>query len=606
MAGPTRHDAAAFFNSTSIELAREIAWSADDKQILVSSDETGVFNVYRLDTESGERSALTDNRIDACFVISGFPDDDRLLYTADKGGNEINHLYVREASGEVTDLTPEENAKAAFAGWSRDHQHFYVTTNARDPQAFDVYQYRTDNYERELLFQNNGLFHIAALDGQHRLALVKQPSNTDSDIFLFDWQSNEQNPRLVTRHDGTIEHDVFTFTRDGRCLIYGTNAHGEFCEAWALNLDTGEHEKLVSDDCDVADVHYSHSGRYRVSVINDDARTRVDVFDATTNRSLLLPTMPSGDIESIRFSRDETRLALLLNADTSPADVYVIELGNGSSRRLTHSLNPAIDESDLVQTAVLRYPSYDQLEIPCILYKPQVAGPDQPCPALIFVHGGPGGQSRCGYAPLMQHLANHGYAVFAANNRGSSGYGKTFFHMADRQHGEADLDDIVWAKKYLQTLDWVDGERIGIIGGSYGGYMVGAALAFRPDVFNVGINIFGVMNWLRTLKAIPPWWGAMRDSLYAMMGDPATDEARLTRISPLFHARNIRVPLLVIQGANDPRVLQAESDEIVAAVRANNVPVEYVLFDDEGHGFTKRANRIAASNAYVAFLDQYL
>jgi dipeptidyl aminopeptidase/acylaminoacyl peptidase len=207
---------------------------------------------------------------------------------------------------------------------------------------------------------------------------------------------------------------------------------------------------------------------------------------------------------------------------------------------------------------------------------------------------------------MIQHLVNHGYAILAANNRGSSGYGKTFFHMDDRKHGEVDLKGIVQAKTYLQSLDWVDGERIGIIGGSYGGYMVGAALAFEPGVFDVGINIFGVMNWVRTLESIPPWWESFKEALYDEMGDPAVDGERHRRISPLFHATNITTPLLVVQGANDPRVLQVESDEIVAAVRANDVPVEYVLFEDEGHGFTKRENKIEASEAYLAFLDKHL
>jgi dipeptidyl aminopeptidase/acylaminoacyl peptidase len=164
----------------------------------------------------------------------------------------------------------------------------------------------------------------------------------------------------------------------------------------------------------------------------------------------------------------------------------------------------------------------------------------------------------------------------------------------------------VYGKRYLASLDWIDAERIGIIGGSYGGYMVGAALAFEPDAFDVGIDIFGVMNWVRTLSNIPPWWASFKEALYDEMGDPATDAERHRKISPLFHAKNIRAPLLVVQGANDPRVLQVESDEIVAAVKSNNVPVEYVLFPDEGHGFTKRENRIKASNAYVAFLEQHL
>jgi dipeptidyl aminopeptidase/acylaminoacyl peptidase len=308
----------------------------------------------------------------------------------------------------------------------------------------------------------------------------------------------------------------------------------------------------------------------------------------------------------VRFSRDEARLALLVSSDTSPSDVYTIDLGAQRSARLTHALNPKIDEADLVETEVVRYPSFDGLKIPSILYKPQHASAAHKVPVLVWVHGGPGGQSRRGYSPTIQHLVNHGYGVLAANNRGSSGYGKTFFHLDDRKHGDVDLKDIVAAKQYLAGLDWVDAERVGIIGGSYGGYMVGAALAFSPDTFDVGIDIFGVMNWVRTLASIPSWWAAFKESLYDEMGDPATDGERHRSISPLFHAKNIRAPLLVVQGANDPRVLQVESDEIIAAVRENGVAVEYVLFPDEGHGFTKRANKIKASNAYVSFLDKYL
>ena len=207
---------------------------------------------------------------------------------------------------------------------------------------------------------------------------------------------------------------------------------------------------------------------------------------------------------------------------------------------------------------------------------------------------------------MIQHLVNHGYGLLAVNNRGSGGYGKTFKHMDDRKHGDVDLRDCVFGRKHLEGLDWVDAKRIGIIGGSYGGFMVVAALAIDPEAFDVGIDIFGVTNWLRTLKNIPPWWEAFRTYLYAEMGDPATDEERLRKISPLFHAKNIVRPLLVIQGANDPRVLKAESDEIVKAARANGVPVEYVVFPDEGHGFLKKENRIKASASFVKFLKKHL
>jgi len=507
----------------------------------------------------------------------------------------------------VTDLTPGEAVKAGFAGWSGDSKHFFVLSNERDPGAFDLYRYAAGDYARSLVFENTGKWIVAGTSRDDRyLALVRNNSTADNDIFLVDTMAETPEPFHVTPHESDVSHNVFGFTPDSRSLVFGTNEHSEFNQAWTHDVATAEKAPLIQADWDVRFVFYSESGRYRISGVNEDARMTISILDTQTGEPVELSGLPEGDLAQIRFSPDETKVALMVSTDTSPRDIYVVDRASGDSRRLTRAANPAIDEAILVASTVVRYASFDRLEIPGILYKPANASADNPVPALVWVHGGPGGQSTRGYSATLQHLVNHGYAILAANNRGSSGYGKTFYHMDDRRHGEVDLDDIVYAKNYLAGLDWVDADRIGIIGGSYGGYMVGAALAFRPDEFRVGINIFGVMNWIRTLESIPPWWEANRKSLYDELGDPATDSERLRRISPLFHADRMSAPLLVVQGANDPRVLQVESDEIVAAARANDVPVEYIVFPDEGHGFSQRSNRITASDAFVAFLDKYL
>ena len=334
--------------------------------------------------------------------------------------------------------------------------------------------------------------------------------------------------------------------------------------------------------------------------------TELTITDNQTGEAVELTNIPDGEVGQVRFNRDESGIAFGVNTDTSPFNLYMADLDDGAATRLTSALPEEIDESDLVTAEIVRYESFDGVEIPSVFYMPKQASADNPVPALVWVHGGPGGQTTKGYSATIQHLVNHGYAVLGANNRGSSGYGKTFFHMDDQNHGEKDLQDIVYGREYLEGVEGIDPDRIGVIGGSYGGFMVAAALAFEPEVFDVGVNIFGVTNWLRTLESIPPWWGSFRDALYDEMGDPATDEERLRRISPLFHADQITKPMLVIQGANDPRVLQVESDELVEAARANGATVEYVLFPDEGHGFQKRENRITASEAYVDFLNTYL
>ena len=605
---PTQYDAEAFFATTSYQMPAGYAWSADDKQLLVSSDETGIFNVYGLTAAGEGKQPLTASTTDSTYAVSWFPADGRALFTADSGGNEINHLYVREADGATRDLTPGDKVKAEFFGWSADKQNFFVTTNERKPEAFDLYRYAAKDYARTLVFKNEEAWQVAEVSPDDRyLALVKPRTSADADVYLLDLSVKKHAPQLVTKREGNVTHSVYAFTHDSKQLVYATDEFGEFNQAWTYEISSGTRTPLIRADWDISFVSYSESGRFRVWGVNEDGRTAVHILDNNYGKEIALPDLPAGDLAQIRFSRDETKLALLLSSDTSPNDVYTIELkGSMKSARLTKALNPKIKEDDLVETKVVRYASFDGLKIPGILYQPHVATAKHKVPVLVWVHGGPGGQSRRGYSATIQHLVNHGYGVLAANNRGSSGYGKTFFHMDDRKHGDVDLKDIVAAKQYLIGLDWVDRERVGIIGGSYGGYMVGAALAFSPDTFDVGIDIFGVMNWVRTLTNIPPWWASFKESLYDEMGDPATDGERHRAISPLFHAKNIRAPLLVVQGANDPRVLKVESDEIVEAVRANGVAAEYKVFPDEGHGFTKRANKIDASNTFVVFLDKYL
>jgi dipeptidyl aminopeptidase/acylaminoacyl peptidase len=600
----SQYDARTFYETISYMGA---SFSADEKQILITSDASGVFNVYTVLVAGGPPRQLTDSKTSAIMGIGYFPHDDRILYTQDEGGNELNHLYVRETDGKVRDLTPGKNVKATFGGWSGDLKSFYVMTNERDSKFFDCYRYDVGSCERTLFYKNTAGFGQMEVsrDGQS-LALVKTRTNSDNDIYLWNVAQAHKEPVRITPHEGDVEYNVQSFSPDSQTLYFGSNQDSEFSRVWAYGLKTGERKVVFEDKWDVMSFGFSWKGRYREVSVNDDGSTATTVLDTRTGKLVPLPRFAGGNVTGVNISRSENLAALYVMGDTAPAELYVLDLGTGEHRKLTSSLNPKVRQQDLVNSTVVRYPAPDQLPIPALLYRPHGATAEHKVPALVWVHGGPGGQCRVGYDPVIQFLVNHGYAVLAVNNRGSSGYGKKFFHMDDRRHGDVDLKDVVAGKRYLESLDWVDGKRIGIIGGSYGGYMVCAALAFEPDVFKAGIDIFGVTNWLRTLESIPPWWASFRDSLYAEMGDPKVDRDRLHAISPLFHAKNIRKPLLVIQGANDPRVLKVESDEMVKAVKDNGVPVEYITFPDEGHGFRKKENRIQATEAYLKFLNQYL
>lgn len=602
-----RYDARTFFETTAYSMASGdgIAFSSDGRNVLISSDKSGVFNVYALPVAGGEPVQITRSTTNATTALSYFPNDDRILFTADQGGNELNHVYVRLPDGTERDLTPGENLKAGFVGWSGDGRTFYISTNERDRAAFDVYAYDATSYARRLVFTNPGGFSPGEVsrDGRH-VVLSKENSSADSDVYLATIGDSAA-PRHITPHRGNVAFGAHGFTPDGRTLIYGSNENSEFSEAFAYDIAGGQHRSLVAADWDVTYVTYSPTGRYRVHAVNADGLTQLTIFDTRGNRNVTLRNIPEGMVGGVRFNRDESAIAFTVASDTSPSDIFVADLATGNARRLTTALNPAIDERQLVTATVARFASYDGRQIPGIFYRPREASAANPVPAIVLVHGGPGGQSTRGYSAMIQHLVNNGYAVYAINNRGSSGYGKTFYHLDDRRHGDADLKDVIASRDWLAGQDWIS-DRVAVMGGSYGGYMTAAALAFSPETFDAGVNIFGVTNWVRTLNSIPAWWGAQRAALFDEMGDPATDAERHRAISPLFHAERIRRPLLVVQGANDPRVLQVESDELVAAVRRNNVPVEYVLFPDEGHGFLRKENRVTASEAYLTFLNQHL
>ncbi|HEX8192377.1 MAG TPA: S9 family peptidase [Allosphingosinicella sp.] len=602
---PVRYSAQDFFATTAFSLAGSgrYAFAPDGRSILISSDQSGVFNAYRLPVAGGAPVAVTNSRDNATFAISYFPNDERVLVTSDRGGNELNHLYVRLGDGRLHDLTPGERLKAQFVGWSGDGRTFFVATNERNPQMFDVYAYDAASYERRLVFRNEGYQPAAVSPDGRYVALVKAHSSANNDLYLAELGSNAA-PRLITQHQGNVSHGAYTFTPDSRGLVYGTDEHGEWTQAWTYDIASGRRERLIAADWDVMNVSYSPSGRYRIHALNADASTEVTII-GPNNRRVRLRGIPAGDLGGIRFNRDETQIAFTVASDTSPSDIFIADVRTGQARRLTTALNPRIDERQLVEGRVVRFASFDGVQVPGILYRPREASASNPVPAIVLVHGGPGGQSRRGYSAMVQHLVNNGYAVYAINNRGSSGYGKTFYHMDDRRHGDVDLKDVVASRDFLANMDWVS-DRVAVMGGSYGGYITAAALAFHPETFDAGVNIFGVTNWVRTLNSIPAWWGANRVALFDEMGDPATDAERHRAISPLFHANRIRRPLLVVQGANDPRVLQVESDELVAAARRNNVPVEYLLFPDEGHGFLRKENRIRASEAYLTFLNQHL
>ncbi len=602
-----RHSAAQFMASTGYS---GLAFAPDGRQLYLSSNRSGRWQLEALPLAGGPARALpAPGADDDRFLVAAFPRDGRLLYSADQGGNERTHLFVREPDGRVQDLTPGDGLTARFHGWLADGSGFLVSTNERDARAFDLYRIDAAKYHRTLLWRNETGLDIALTSRDGRwVALGPGRTTADADIHLLDLDDGSQ--RLLTPHSGVSNFSALAFDPAGARLVLSTDQDSEYAQLRTLALAGGAlatpPASEAGRDGDVQAAAFSPDGRYRLVLRQREGRSELQLFDRRRQRVLHLPPLPAGQLRQPVFSPDSRRLAFLLNDDRSPSNVFVLDLATGAWRQLTHSLAPPLTPRQLAAGRALRFASFDGLMIPAIFYRPAQASSRSPAPAVVLVHGGPGGQSTRGYHALTQFLVHRGYAVLAVNHRGSSGYGKAFLAADDHRHGREPLWDCVAARHWLAAQPGIDGQRVAILGGSYGGYMVLAALAFRPEAFGAGVDLFGVSNWLRTLESIPPHWTAYRRALATEIGDPETEAEMLRAISPLFHADQIRSPLLVMQGANDPRVLRAESDEIVDAVRRHGVPVDYLVFDDEGHGFTRRANEVRAYQAIADFLDRHL
>ncbi len=579
--------------------------SFDESKILITSDESGVYNAYTLSVSGGELTPLTRSDSTSIYAISFLPKDDRILFQCDDNGNEIYHIYLLNNDSTSIDLTPGENARSTFYDWNFDEQSFIYGSNLRDKRFMDVYEMDINTLRPKLLYRNDEGYDYGGISRDERyLVFTKSITSSNDEIYLYDQKSKRLNH--ISKHTGNANYSASGFSNDCKTFFYLTNEENEFTYLVKYDIASGKKEKILSYSWDIWYSYLSYNEKYRISGINEDARTVVKVVDNRTNKELTFPESIEGDIKNVNISKSEKLMTFWVGSSRSPNDLYIYDFENDNVRKLLTALNKEIDPDELVEGEVIRYPSFDGLEIPAILYIPHQVSEKDPAPALVWVHGGPGGQSRLSYDPLIQYLVNKGYVILAVNNRGSSGYGKTFYQLDNRNHGENDLMDCIMAKEFLAKTGYVDTTKTGIIGGSYGGFMVMAALTTHPTAFAAGVNLFGVTNWMRTLTNIPPWWESYKTALYDEMGDPSTDSVRLKHISPLFHADKIVRPFIVLQGANDPRVLQDESDEIVDAARKNGVEVDYVLFSDEGHGFQKKENQIIANERILKFLDFHL
>jgi dipeptidyl aminopeptidase/acylaminoacyl peptidase len=600
---PEQYDLEDFYNTKSISAS---GFNNDETKILINNNTTGIYNAYELSIADTTAIALTKSTKESIYTVDYLPGSSKFIYSADEGGNENSHLFLMDRKTNTPkDITPWANSANSFNGWSQDKKSMYINSNKRDVKYFDILKLDTLTWKPTILYQNeSGLTPSVISKTERYIALTKEITSDKNEMYLYD-SKTKTTKRLS--NDKEANWSPMAFEKNDSIFYYTSNEDKEFSSLLKYNINTGKSEEIFKDKWDVMYMSLSEKEKYHIIFVNNDGKNKVLLFEHATGKPLKLPDFDDGDVISVIISNSENKLLLTVGSSTSSPNLYLYDIPTKKLKQLTSTLSKKINQDDLAKAEVIRFKSFDGKEIPAIYYKPLQASKNNKVPALIWVHGGPGGQSRIGYSNTIQYLVNKGYAVLAVNNRGSSGYGKTFYKMDNKDHSNGDLKDCIWGKKWLTEQDYIDPNAIGIYGGSYGGCMVLGALAFHPEEFKVGVDLFGVANWPRTLKSIPPYWESFRKALYDEMGDPYTaDSIRLKKISPLYNYNKINKPLLVFQGANDVRVLPIESDEIVVGVKKNGVPVQYVVYPDEGHGFQKKENQIATTKTTLLFLDKYL
>jgi dipeptidyl aminopeptidase/acylaminoacyl peptidase len=580
--------------------------SPDGTQIAYLAPSNGMLSVWVRTVGADDDRVVATDPARPIRNVFWAPDGARALYLQDAGGDENFHLFAADPAGgaEPVDLTPYEATRVDVQAIDYTRPDvMLVTMNRRDPNVFDVYQLDPRSGQTTLDTQNPGTICAFAEDAQLavRAGLIQHP-DASGEIVVRDaadapWRT------LVRMSADDGQPELAGFTPDGTGLLVITSAGSNAARLVRYDVATSEPADVAADpQYDVSHVTFSPrtKGPIAASIVRD--RTGWTVLDpAYADDFAALSAQVPGDLGIASLDAADRVWLLSSVVDDGSPSYWTYDRSTRRAQRL-FATRPALERYALAPMRTITYAARDGLTIHAYLTTPVGVEP-RDLPAVLLVHGGPWARDVWGYNPYVQWLANRGYAVLQPNFRGSTGYGKAHLNAGDRQWAGAMHTDLLDAKEWLVAQGVADSLRVAIMGGSYGGYAVLAALAFSPGTFACGVDIVGPSNLNTLVASIPPYWETLRGTFTRRMGE---GEAFLTEQSPLFRADAIRAPLLIGQGANDPRVKIAESDQIVGAMRRNGQPVTYVVFDDEGHGFARPENNKRFNAVVEAFLHDQL
>lgn len=542
--------------------------------------------------------------------IGGFAwaNDNRLVYVQDTGGDENFHAFAVDIDGgNSIELTPFDGVRAQIVDdLEDDADHMLVSLNKRDPRIFDVYKVNINSGEMEMVAQNPGNIAGWLTDNDGKLRVATTSDGVNTSLLYRETESDDFQVVLTTNFKEDAAPLYFTF--DNTQLYVSSNIGRDKRAIYTFDPNTAEHIDLVFEhpEVDVTSVLRSKERKVLTGVTFTTDKRTYHFFDDQRRQlqETLEAKLPGYEVAVSSMSRNEKRVLVRTYSDKSLGAYYFYDTETEDFMKLV-DVAPWINETEMADMKPIQYTSRDGLTIHGYLTLPK-GFEAKSLPVVMLVHGGPWARDRWGFNPEAQFLANRGYAVLQVNFRGSTGYGREFWEISFKRWGKEMQNDLTDGVEWLVGQGIADPERVGIYGASYGGYAVLAGLAFTPDLYACGVDYVGVSNLFTLLESIPPYWELGRQMFYEMMGDPETEADLLREISPLFHADNIKAPLIVFQGANDIRCKKPEADQIVSALKANGIEVPYMVKDDEGHGFRNEENRFDVYRAMEHFLSQHL
>lgn len=564
-------------------------------------------NVFVQPAGGGEPRRLTDatKRDIAGYFWAA---DDQIVYLQDDGGDENFHLYAVNADGSgLRDLTPFPGVRVGVVDDLRDDEdHLLISMNKRDARVFDVFRLNTRTGEMELVAENPGSVSSWVTDHDGKVRAAVQTDGVNTELLYRATEDEPFRKVLVTDFRESVEPLFFTF--DNKELYASSNLGRDKAAIVRLDPATGKELEVIFEHPEVdTDALLSSEKRKVITGATYTRDKREYHFFDDWRRDLqakLEKKLPGAEVAVSSMNRDEDKVVVRTHSDRTRGAFWYYDTKKDELRKLA-DVSPWLVEEQMAPMEPVRIKARDGLELPAYLTLPPGVEPKN-LPAVLYVHGGPWARDRWGFDGTAQFLANRGYAVLQVNYRGSTGYGREFWEKSFKQWGKTMQDDLTDAAKWLVDRGIADPSKIAIYGGSYGGYAALAGMAFTPDVYAAGISFVGPSNLFTLLASVPPYWEPMRKMQYEMIGDPEAEEGLLRAASPLFSAERISSPLLIAQGANDPRVKKAESDQIVGALKSRGIDVPYIVKGNEGHGFSNEENRLYFYRAVERFLAKHL